>query len=104
MSIIPGIENFAPERTLTSSGFAGSPKPLPVRRSTSSHRLEDVLPEAVGQLLAARRSSRCRPAVVIVKPGGVGRPALVISARPAPLPPSRSFIVPLPSAVPSPQA
>ena len=30
---------------------------------------------------------------MIVKPGGVGRPAIVISARPAPLPPRRSFIV-----------
>ncbi len=30
----------------------------------------------------------------MVKPGGTGKPALVISARPAPLPPSTSFIVP----------
>ena len=52
MSIIPGIENLAPERTLTSSGLAGSPKPLPVRRSTSLDRLEDVVPQAVGELLA----------------------------------------------------
>jgi len=43
-------------------------------------------------------------AVKIVNPGGVGRPARVISARPAPFPPRRSFIVPLPSAVPAPQA
>ena len=35
VSIIPGIENLAPERTLTRSGFDASPKPLPVRRSTS---------------------------------------------------------------------
>ena len=52
MSIIPGIENFAPERTLTSSGLAASPKPLPVRRSTSRIASSDVVPEAVGQLLA----------------------------------------------------
>ncbi len=32
---MPGIENFAPERTDTRSGFLGSPKPLPERRSTS---------------------------------------------------------------------
>src|SRR5437588_13092739 len=36
--------------------------------------------------------------VEIVKPGGTGKPALVISARPAPLPPSRSFMLRLPSA------
>ncbi len=35
--------------------------------------------------------------VVIVSPGGTGRPALVISARPEPMPPSRSFIVRSPS-------
>ena len=36
-------------------------------------------------------------------PGGTGRPALVISARPAPLPPRSSFILPLPSALPPPK-
>src|SRR6478672_1315601 len=41
--------------------------------------------------------------VVIVSPGGTGSPALVISARPEPLPPSRSFIVRSPSALPSPK-
>ena len=35
VSIIPGIENLAPERTETRSGFFGSPNPLPDRRSTS---------------------------------------------------------------------
>src|SRR5215469_14790684 len=38
----------------------------------------------------------------MVNPGGTGSPALVISARPAPLPPSTSFILPLPSALPPP--
>src|SRR5215470_17701501 len=33
----------------------------------------------------------------MVKPGGTGSPALVISATPAPLPPSRSRILALPS-------
>src|ERR1700704_3448266 len=41
--------------------------------------------------------------VEIVKPGGTGRPAFVISARPAPLPPSRSFMLRLPSAFPLPK-
>jgi hypothetical protein len=35
--------------------------------------------------------------VVIVNPGGTGRPMRHISARFAPLPPSSGFIVPLPS-------
>src|SRR6188768_2609776 len=41
--------------------------------------------------------------VEIVKPGGTGRPALVISARPDPLPPSTSFMWRLPSAFPFPK-
>ena len=41
--------------------------------------------------------------VEIVNPGGTGRPAFVISARPDPLPPSRSFMVRLPSALPLPK-
>src|SRR5262249_21452838 len=41
--------------------------------------------------------------VEIVKPGGTGRPALVISARPDPLPPSRSVMCRLPSALPLPK-
>src|SRR5690349_16449043 len=39
----------------------------------------------------------------MVKPGGTGRPRLLISARLAPLPPSRFFISALPSALPSPK-
>src|SRR5215471_1919234 len=39
----------------------------------------------------------------MVKPGGTGRPRLAISARLAPLPPSRSRISDLPSALPSPK-
>src|ERR1039458_4531483 len=39
----------------------------------------------------------------MVNPGGTGRAALVISARPAPLPPRVSFILPLPSALPPPK-
>src|SRR6266850_130518 len=41
--------------------------------------------------------------VEIVNPGGTGRPAFVISARPEPLPPSRSFMFRLPSALPLPK-
>src|ERR1700755_1716361 len=38
----------------------------------------------------------------MVKPGGTGRPRLAISARLAPLPPSKSRRPALPSALPSP--
>src|SRR5688500_8009903 len=41
--------------------------------------------------------------VEMVNPAGTGRPALVISARLAPLPPSRSRIERSPSALPSPK-
>src|ERR1043166_598918 len=40
----------------------------------------------------------------MVKPGGTGSPRLAISARPAPLPPSRFFISARPSALPPPKA
>jgi hypothetical protein len=38
--------------------------------------------------------------VVIVNPGGTGSPAFVISATPAPLPPSSARIPALPSPLP----
>src|ERR1035438_9933757 len=41
--------------------------------------------------------------VWMVNPGGTGKPAFVISARPAPLPPRTSFMRPLPSAEPPPK-
>ena len=34
VSIIPGIDARAPERTETSNGFAGSPNRMPIERST----------------------------------------------------------------------
>src|SRR5579864_6908696 len=42
--------------------------------------------------------------VEMVNPGGTGTPARLISARPAPLPPRTSFILPSPSALPPPNA
>src|SRR4030095_12685207 len=84
--IIPGMENFAPERQETSSGFFGSPNFFPARFSVTfnpssawSHIPGGKLPVFLNQLQAS---------VVIVNPGGTGTPARVISARPEPLPPS----------------
>ena len=85
---MPGIEARAPERTETSSGLARSPKVLPVmradlRRARCDLRFELVrIGLAVGVVVV-------QTSVVMVKPGGTGRPRLAISARPAPLPPSR---------------
>ncbi len=95
MSIMPGIENRAPERHDTSSGFAGSPKRLPVARSrcasaacTPSHSPGGGQPPARYALHAS---------VVTTKPGGTGSSSRVISARLAPLPPSSAFIDASPS-------
>src|SRR4051812_21316398 len=41
--------------------------------------------------------------VVMVNPDGTGIPKLVMSAKLAPLPPKRSFILPVPSALPLPK-
>ena len=39
VSIIPGIENFAPDRTETSSGSLGSPSDLPMASSSAAEVL-----------------------------------------------------------------
>jgi hypothetical protein len=90
VSIIPGIENFAPDRTLTSSGSWRSPS----RRSTESSRWRSAFVtctrRSAGSLPTARYARHA--SVVIVNPGGTGSPRFVISARFAPLPPRRSFM------------
>ena len=48
VSIMPGIEARAPERTETSSGALPSPKPRPVMRPTSASRRVHSLGQAVG--------------------------------------------------------
>ena len=62
MSIIPGIETAAPERTETSSGSSATPNRLPVRSSSRAHVLVDLLLEPRRQV-AARH----------VRAAGVGR-------------------------------
>ena len=49
MSIIPGIENFAPLRTLTSSGFPVSPNFIPVDFSTRSSAFHISGSESLGK-------------------------------------------------------
>ena len=89
MSIIPGIETAAPERTETSSGSSVSPKRFAALSSSeamcSATSASSPSGSAPFEVMYARQAS-----VVIVKPAGTGTPSTVISASPIPLPPSNS--------------
>ena len=89
VSIIPGIETAAPQRTETSSGAAASPSLPAAALLERRERAVDLLLQALGPG-AAGVHRVTQAAVVIVKPSGTGRPSRVISASPAPLPPSSS--------------
>src|SRR6185312_17284590 len=89
VSIIPGIENAAPDRTLTSSGSCRSPSRRPMVSSSWRSAIVTCTRSSPGSLPRDRYSRQA--SVVMVNPGGTGNPSLVISARFAPLPPSRSF-------------
>ncbi len=99
VSIIPGMEERAPERTETRSGFSGSPNRLSV--SCSSLSSADSTSPRIASSEAPREKS-AHTEVSIVNPGGTGIPRAVISARPAPLPPRVSLPSPAPSATPLP--
>ena len=101
MFIMPGIDSAAPERTETSSGLAGSPNFLPTSVSICLRAASTCGHGRLGELLA----------VLVVggadlggdgEAGGDGDADELISARLAPLPPSRSFMSALPSALPPP--
>src|SRR6266542_3585537 len=96
VSIIPGIENGAPERTETRSGSTSSPRRLPIFCSSavSASATSSISPSGSRSPAAMYA---LHASVVIVNPGGTGRPRFVISARLAPLPPSRNFWSLLPS-------
>ena len=103
VSIIPGIETRAPERTETKHGFSLSPNLVSVRFSTNSiafstSSLKRLIIASFPSVLYSALTS-----VVMVKPGGTGTPIKFISARFAPFPPSRLFISALPSAIPFPK-
>ena len=85
MSIIPGIETGAPERTDTRRGRGPPPNLRPVRASRSATA---VVTSSMSPSGSAPVSMYSRHAsVVMTKPGGTGSPAAVMRARPAPLPP-----------------
>ena len=96
MSIIPGIETAAPERTETRSGSVGSPKRLPVV-SSSLATASATWPESPSGTEPPRRMYSRHASVVTVKPAGTGSPIAVISASPTPLPPRSSRPRPPPS-------
>ena len=99
VSIIPGIDTLAPERTEISNGFSLSPNLAFMLFSknsiafSTSPLINSIAFSFPNWLYSVQTS------VVIVKPGGTGIPIKFISAKLAPLPPNRFFIVLFPSAV-----
>ncbi len=88
VSIIPGMENGAPERTETSSGSLSSPRVFAILCSRVARCSATSSRSPSGSTSFAAMNA-LHASVVIVNPGGTGRPRFVISARLAPLPPSR---------------
>jgi len=87
VSIIPGMENLAPERQETNSGFSLSPKVLPVAFSIVIRACSTWSHIPSGNTLPAARYA-LHASVVTIKPGGTGTPRRCMSARLAPLPPN----------------
>ena len=98
VSIIPGIEARAPERTETNKGFSTSPNFDFINSSTP---LIDFSTSSFNNSTTASfpfSKYSLQTSVVIVKPGGTGTPIKFISARFAPLPPNRFLMSAFPSA------
>ena len=103
VSIIPGIEARAPERTETSKGFSTSPNLDFISSSTPAMAFStSALSRATTSSFPFSKYS-LQTSVVIVKPGGTGTPIKFISAKLAPFPPRRFLISALPSAFPFPK-
>ena len=103
VSIIPGIDALAPERTETSNGFSTSPNLDFMSSSTPAIDFStSFFRRATTSSLPFSKYS-LQTSVVIVNPGGTGTPIKFISARLAPLPPKRFLISALPSACPFPK-
>ncbi len=75
VSIMPGMENFAPERTLTSSGFSPLPNFCPWSCSSLAERGLSICASTSAEDLPWRMYSR-QASVWMVKPGGTGRPGI----------------------------
>ena len=76
VSIMPGMENLAPDRTLTSSGSAG------VAELAAHRLLQRVAGARLTSSSRARRGGALAPgstrhaSVVMMNPGGTGRPEI----------------------------
>ena len=97
VSIIPGIETTAPDRTETSKGRSAAPSRRPVRSSSRASPSAICSANPSGQEPPAAIAST-QATVVTVKASGTGTPIRRISATPAPLPPNNDFIDASPSA------
>jgi hypothetical protein len=103
VSIMPGMEARAPERTESSSGSAGSPKRFTHFRFEKSNALFHLLLDEFSDIFAAFLVYSVQASVVMVKPGGTTMPSRHISAKLAPLPPSRFFMEASPSVLEEPK-
>jgi len=107
VSIIPGIDTAAPDRTETNKRDWCEPKRGggPTGSASAS---ADSMAEMPSMISAQTSSGTAPPAsrkslhtvVATVKPGGTFTPMLAISQSPAPFPPSRSFMPMEPSEAP----
>jgi hypothetical protein len=80
VSIIPGIDAGAPDRTETSSGFSPSPNTLPVALSRRARCASTSSGSPAGYFPV--REYFAQTAVEITNPGGTGTPIDVIWTRP----------------------
>ena len=100
---MPGMEARAPERTDSNNGLEASPNFEFIRLSMClTARSTSPFKSSTTSSLPLSKYS-LQTSVVMVKPGGTGTPIKFISARLAPLPPSRFLISALPSAFPLPK-
>ena len=102
VSIMPGMDTRAPDRTETRRGAFRSPKISPMAFS-SFPRFFSTCFHMPGGNFPCRFVDSTQASVVMVKPGGTRIFRLVISARFDPFPPKRSFILADPSARPLPK-
>ena len=102
VSIMPGMDVGAPERTDTRSGLSAAPNFRPVASSRRTRLRPTSSSSPWGHSPSAWRKMR-QHSVEMVNPGGTGSPALLMAARLAPLPPRTSLRSGSPSVRPAPK-
>jgi len=89
VSIIPGIDTAAPERTLTSSGW--DPRPNVREVAASKVRIASSTSSQIASIVAAGSARKRAPtSAVMQNAGGTGRPLRRIMSMPCPLWPRTS--------------